>query len=84
MEGGGIDRGDHSPFFRIEFHETVDGVDANQLDEQRHETRVEMAEFSPLEQLLNCRVGKGASLGKEVVLADSGRAGRRATSSASC
>jgi hypothetical protein len=57
MQGGGIYRGEHPPFFRIELHETVDGVDANQLDEQGRETKIETAEFSLLEQLLNCRVG---------------------------
>jgi hypothetical protein len=41
MEGGWIDGDDHSPFLRIEFHEAIDGVDANQLDEQGHETEKE-------------------------------------------
>ena len=77
MQGGGIDRGDHSPFFRVELHEAVDGVDASQLDDQGHETKIETAEFSLLEQLLNCRVGKGASRRAGV-----GRV-RRATFSAS-
>ena len=61
MQGGGIDRGDHPPFFRIELHGTVDGVDANQLDEQGRETKIETAQFSLLEQLLNCRVGRQRS-----------------------
>lgn len=26
MQGGGIDRGDHSPFLGIEFYEAIDGV----------------------------------------------------------
>ena len=53
MQGRGIDRGDHSPFLRIKLYEAIDGVDANQLDEQGHKTKIETAEFSLLEQLLN-------------------------------
>jgi hypothetical protein len=59
MQGGWIDRGDHPPFFRIEL--TKLRVDANQLDEQGHETKIETAEFTFLEQLLNCRVGRQRS-----------------------
>ena len=46
MESVGINRGDHPPFLRLELHEAVDSVDANQLDEEGHETKVETAEFS--------------------------------------
>jgi len=49
MESGGVNRGDHPLLFRIEFHETVDGVDANQLDKDGHETKVETSELSFLE-----------------------------------
>lgn len=61
MQGRGIDRGDHAPFLRIEFHEAIDGVNADQLDEQGHETKIEAAEFSLLEQLLNRSVGRQRS-----------------------
>jgi hypothetical protein len=60
MQGSGIDCGDHSPFFRIEFYETVDGVDANELDEG-HEPKVKTAELSLLKQLSNGRVGRQRS-----------------------
>ena len=61
MQGGGIDRGDHPRSFVLSSTKLVDGVDANQLDEQGRETKIETADFSSWNSLLNCRVGRQRS-----------------------
>ena len=49
MEGSGINCGDRPSFLRIQLHEAVDRVDADEFDEQGDEMKVETAEFSFLE-----------------------------------
>ena len=49
MEGSGINCGDRPSFLRIQLHDAIDRVDADEFDKQGDETKVETAKFSLLE-----------------------------------
>ena len=49
MESRGIKGDDHPPFLRVQLHEAVDRVDADEFDEQGDEVQIETAKFSSLE-----------------------------------